>query len=113
MTIAMPTSAAGSTGAGIGRTGCADDRARDDRPDDAAHVRYHVPQAGHRRHGAARRGIGQLAASLLIERIERDIDERRIVDVGFTLVERDSAQAAGEPTVLHPRRRGRLNGVAS
>ncbi|AOJ71838.1 GntR family transcriptional regulator [Burkholderia sp. MSMB617WGS] len=36
-------------------------------------------------------GIGKLAASLLIERIERDADERRVVDVGFTLVERDSA----------------------
>lgn len=36
-------------------------------------------------------GIGKLAASLLIERIEHGDAARRTVDVGFTLVERDSA----------------------
>jgi LacI family gluconate utilization system Gnt-I transcriptional repressor len=36
-------------------------------------------------------GIGKLAASLLIDRIEHGDEERRTVDVGFTLVERDSA----------------------
>nr|WP_322027729.1 LacI family DNA-binding transcriptional regulator [Burkholderia sp. BCC1977] len=35
--------------------------------------------------------IGKLAASLLIERIEHGGDAHRSVDVGFTLVERDSA----------------------
>ena len=36
-------------------------------------------------------GIGKLAATLLINRIEHGDEERRTVDVGFTLVERDSA----------------------
>ena len=36
-------------------------------------------------------GIGKLAATLLIDRIEHGDEERRTVDVGFTLVERDSA----------------------
>ncbi|MGU7768753.1 LacI family DNA-binding transcriptional regulator [Burkholderia sp. MR1-5-21] len=36
-------------------------------------------------------GIGKLAASLLVDRIERGECERRVVDVGFTLIERDSA----------------------
>ena len=36
-------------------------------------------------------GIGKLAASLLIDRIEHGDEARRTVDVGFTLVERDSA----------------------
>lgn len=36
-------------------------------------------------------GIGKLAASLLIERIEHGDAARRTVDVGFMLVERDSA----------------------
>lgn len=36
-------------------------------------------------------GIGKLAATLLIDRIEHGDEERRTLDVGFTLVERDSA----------------------
>ncbi|WP_423761816.1 substrate-binding domain-containing protein [Burkholderia sp. NLJ2] len=35
--------------------------------------------------------IGKLAASLLIDCIERGSDVHRSVDVGFTLIERDGA----------------------
>ncbi|WP_244306321.1 LacI family DNA-binding transcriptional regulator [Paraburkholderia lacunae] len=35
--------------------------------------------------------IGKLAASMLVEKIEGSAETQRIVDVGFTLVERDSA----------------------
>jgi LacI family gluconate utilization system Gnt-I transcriptional repressor len=35
--------------------------------------------------------IGKLAASMLLEKIENGVETQRIVDVGFTLIERESA----------------------